>query len=228
MVRKTSMRLYVAAAIITMLVFTTGLLLGFLVEGKRIGYIQQQDFEKGIELESLQVQYLYISVLGQEKNCRAMETTLSTSVKALEETRQRLEDYTKDSILNTNDFNLLLRQYMIQETRYWLLSKQAKEMCKSDTVTILNFHNKECNGCEEEGFILNYMKKKLGDKLLIFSFDIDFKEEPTLSMLINTYNITKTPTLIVEGQKIEGPTTKEKLEEIICNKYESKLQECSS
>lgn len=226
MVRKTSMRVYIAAAIITTLLLATGFLLGMLIEGQRIGYIQEKDFEKRIELESLQVQYLYINVLSQEKNCPAMQTTLSTSVRTLEETRQRLEDYMKDSVLNNKEFELLLRQYMIQETRYWLLAKQAKEMCETDTVTILNFHSRECDGCEEEGFLLSYMKKKFGDKLLIFSFDTDFKEEPMVQILMDSYNITSTPTIIVGERKIEGLTTREELHKIICEQYETKPQEC--
>lgn len=227
--RKVSRDKYIMAAIITAGIFIMGLLLGLLIEGKRVGYIDEVSREQNLDFSSLQLQYAYIDQLSQEKNCGAVSTTFETNIENLEEARVRLENFDEDGTINKKDFDLLKREYTLAQIRYWLLAKRTKELCSVESVSILYFFSddEECPSCESQAFILTFLKKQFKERLLIFSFDSKFEQEPLLNVLEASYGITKYPTLIIEGKKYEGFTEKESILVAICQYYTSEIEECS-
>ncbi len=226
--RKISKEKYLVAALITFGVFLLGLLLGLVVESKRVSYIDGLDREQKLGYESLQLQYAFIDQLSQEKNCDAVSKTFALTVDSLESSRIKLESFDEDSSLNRHDFDLLKREYVLAQIRFWLLEKKKKELCGTESVSVLYFFtdSKTCPKCDEQSFILTYLKKRFKDKLLIFSFDSKLEGEPMINLLKSTYEIYTYPTLIIDGDKHEGFTTKYELLKIICTYYESDFPEC--
>lgn len=226
--RKISREIYIVAALITLGVFLLGLLLGLVIEGKRTNYIESVSKEQNLDFSSLQVQYAFIDQLSQEKNCNAVAKTFEENIKNLESTRLRIESFDENAKLNKNEFDLLKRDYTLAQLRYWLLAKTTKELCGEDIVSILYFFSddKECPNCNEQAFVLTYLKKLFKEKLLIFSFDSKFEKEPMINLLEKSYNITKYPALIIEGKKYEGFNGKEDILNTICKYYTSKIETC--
>ncbi|MBW2984193.1 hypothetical protein KY361_03705 [Candidatus Woesearchaeota archaeon] len=227
--RKISKEKYLVAALITLGVFFLGLLLGLVIEGRRVSYIEALDREQKLGYESLQLQYAFIDQLSQEKNCDAVSKTFALTVESLESARIRLESFDEDSSLNKYDFDLLKREYVLAQIRFWLLEKKKKELCGTDSVSVLYFFtdSKACPKCDEQSFILTYLKKRFKDKLLIFSFDSKLEGEPMISLLKSTYEIYTYPTLIIDGDKYGGFKTKYELLEIICGYYKRDRPECT-
>ena len=227
--REISKEKYLVAALITLGVFFLGLLLGLVIEGRRVSYIEALDREQKLGYESLQLQYAFIDQLSQEKNCDAVSKTFALTVESLESTRIKLETFDKDSSLNKYDFDLLKREYVLAQIRFWLLEKKKKELCGTDSVSVLYFFtdSKACPKCDEQSFILTYLKKRFKDKLLIFSFDSKLEGEPMINLLKSTYEIYTYPTLIIDGDKYEGFKTKSELLEIICGYYKTDFPECA-
>jgi len=227
--RKISKNKYIIAALITGGIFTLGLLLGLVIEGKRVSYIEEVSKEQKLDFSSLQLQYAYIDQLSQENNCEAVSKTFEKNIENLETTRIRLEGFDKDARINKQEFDLLKRDYTLAQIRYWLLAKKTKEVCGEDIVTILYFFSddKECSQCDEQAFVLTYLKKKFKDKLLIFSFDSQFSQEPMIDLLKNTYDISTYPAIVIEGEKYEELTKIESVLENICLHYTSEIEECA-
>ena len=228
--RKASKDKYVIAALITGGIFVLGLLLGLVIEGKRVSYIDDVSREQNLDFSSLQLQYVYIDQLSQEKNCEAVSKTFEKNIENLETTRLRLENFDESAKINKQDFDLLKREYTLAQIRYWLLAKKTKELCGDDIVTILYFFSdeEECSQCDNQAFVLTYLKKRFKEKLLIFSFDSKFTDEPLISILKTTYDISTFPTIIIEGNKYEGITKTEEVLEEICSYYSSEIEDCSS
>lgn len=226
--RKISKEIYIAAALITLGVFLLGLLLGLVIEGKRTTYIESVSKKQNLEYSSLQVQYAFIDQLSQEKNCDAVAKTFEENIKNLESTRLRLESFDTDAKINKNEFDLLKRDYILAQLRYWLLAKTTKDLCGSEIVSILYFFsdNKECPDCDEQAFVLTYLKKLFKEKLLIFSFDSKFEKEPMINLLKKSYNITTYPNLIIEGKKQSGFNDKESILKTICKYYNQTTEAC--
>lgn len=229
-IRHISKEKYIVAGLITGGIFILGVLFGLLIEGKRLSYVDDISKEQNLDFSSLQLQYAFIDQLSQEKNCEGVSKTFEENIENLEVTRIRLETFDEGAKLNKKDFDMLKREYILAQIRYWLLAKKTKELCGDDIVTILYFFSddKECPDCNNQAFVLTYLKKIFKEKLLIFSFDSKLKEEPMISILKSTYGVSKFPSIVIEGKKYEGLTKKEDILKIICPHYSTKIDECAN
>lgn len=218
-----------AAAAITCGIFLLGLFLGLVVEGKRIASIQEEERMQNLDFSSLQVQYQFIDQLSKPDNCAAVEQTLNTNLKSLEKSRVQLDEYSQQSTFNTNEYELLRREYMLAQLRYWMFSRQTQEVCRRDQLDILYFfHTTEiCPECDGQSFVLDYMKKIFQDDLLIFSVDGTLGSEPMISILTQTYNVTQYPTIVINGEKIEGFIESENLQVSLCSTYQDQKPACA-
>jgi len=220
---------YVIAGAITTGVFLLGLFLGLAIEGKRVNYIESISRRQNLDFSSLQLQYAFIDQLSQEKNCLAVQKTFEQNINNLESTRIRLENFDRDAKLNKNEFDLLKNEYMLAQIRYWLLAERTRKLCETDVVSILYFFSdeKDCPDCDRQAFVLTYLKKKFKDKLLIFSFDSKYELEPMIPLLKKTFNITKYPTIVIEGKSKEKFQDKDDILRDICSYYKENTEDCA-
>ena len=220
---------YIIAGSITLGIFLLGLFLGLAIEGKRVNYIESSSKKQNLDFNSLQLQYAFIDQLSQEKNCLAVQKTFEQNINNLESTRIRLENFDRDAKINKNEFELLKNEYLLAQIRYWLLAQRTKKLCGTDLVSILYFFSdqRECPDCDKQAFVLTYLKKKFKDKLLIFSFDSKFEAEPMIPLLKKTYDITKYPTIVIEGKPKSGFQDKDTILREICGYYKEKTQNCA-
>ena len=111
-----------------------------------------------------------------------------------------------------------------------MLAKKTQELCGNDVVTVLYFFQdkEKCPTCDDQSFILTYLKKLMGDKLLIFSFNSNVADqEPAIMMVENQYNVTKFPTVIVNSKKLEGLTAKDKVLRDVCDNFKNSYDFCN-
>ena len=221
-------RRYILAGVLTLLIFSLGIMLGFLIDAERLQYYQNIKTDQRLDYNSLQLQYAYINQLGEERNCPALLRTFDESVKSLESARIRLETYNQDSTINKVDFEMLRREYIIAQLRYWLFAKQTKNLCGQDVVTILYFFSDQetCPDCDEQAFVLTYLKKRLGDKLLNFALDEQYLDEPMIEILKESFVVSSFPSLVVEGEIVEGFTNVDDLLPLICEHFTEQVEDC--
>ncbi|MBD3310591.1 hypothetical protein GF351_05220 [Candidatus Woesearchaeota archaeon] len=226
--RKVSKDKYFIAAILTVGIFVLGLFMGFVIEGERVGYLQTEATIDRLDYTSMQLQYAYIDQLEQEGSCSAVQETFEENIKNIAEARQRLENFDEDATINKEEFKILQREYTIAQLRYWLLAKRTRDICDSEMTTILYFFATDqlCPKCEEQAFILDYLKKRFQEKLLIFALDSQLSEEPMIQIIKNTHEITTYPTLIIENEAFHGFTEQEDILRKICPYYESEMEDC--
>jgi len=213
---------YVIAGILTLLIFSLGLTLGIVLEEQRYNKADEINQEQQANYISLQLQYLMLSTFQSQENCPVLFTTLKTTIDDLSGSLSQIIDYEKDNSLNSDDYLLISRRYTLDNLRYWLLANEAKESCDLDIVTVLYFYSDDCPSCPNQGTILTYFKKLLGDSLLVFPINIDLHEdEPMVEVMMSLYNVTKYPTLIIADQKYEGVIKTEELQKVICIELEN-------
>ncbi|MBS3098317.1 hypothetical protein J4209_05980 [Candidatus Woesearchaeota archaeon] len=220
--RKISKNKYLLAAILTLLIFFLGLFLGIILDSIRLNWSEKIIKQQEIDYQSLQFQYLYLTELENENaSCTVLHTTLDKIVKDLSESLDEFLKFKEEAKINKKEFEIVGRRYLIDNLRYWLFAKKSKKACDIDLVNILYFFSDEkCGICPDQGVILTYFKKRFGEKLLVFPIDVDLEEsEPMISILRSQYNITRYPTLIVEGNKFEGIVPRDRLENIICGSF---------
>lgn len=224
-IRKVSKKRHIFAASLAIIIFLIGLSLGSVINKTRVSFLETSSKEEKLDLESLQVQYLFLtSVLENEKNCLAATKTLDEGIYTLGMLSDKLDKYTKDqAIIDEKEFIPLKREYTLAQLRYWIFAEKIKSVCDYDTVTILYFYsNLGCEKCRTQSVILSHLKAIFKDKLLNFAFDYDLINEPMISIIRESYSITTTPTLIINGKKYERFHTEEELVRLICESLKEK------
>lgn len=227
MERTLSINRYIAAFVITLIIFFLGFVIGVFVDKIRADYTTSVIEQQKIESDSLQLQYFYLTAQNITENCPALRTIFNTNLNSLENAFSRLSNYKNRAVYKKDKFSLNYRQYALEEIKYWTLSDKIKASCKEDIVRILFFFTLDCDECVTQGFVLDYFKKLLGDKLLVFSFNSKLaEEEPLINTLIAQFNITKYPSLVIEDQRIEEFNDRDTLNRQICSHYINKPDIC--
>jgi hypothetical protein len=215
--RKVDVKKHLFALVITALIFTVGILIGLGLSEERINFMSESIGEQQIEYESLQMQLLYLT--GQEeKNCEVLLKSLERNIYDLENSRVKLENYIAGD--ESESFDLVKRDYMLTEIRYWLLANEVEEVCASDAVNVLFFYEKDevCGDCSTQGYILTYLKDRLGENFLVFSLDVGF-DEPMIQILKEGYGVEELPAVVFDNVTFNGLAEKEELFKEFCDKH---------
>ncbi len=217
--RDFSIKRYLVAAVITMLVFSFGVLLGVILDYERLDALSSKSEIQELDYRGLQLLYLYLSDVENDKaNCVIMRATLEESIKDLSYSLEQYERYESNSYVNKGDFDIVVRTYLQDNLRYWLFSQKTRELCKDDVINVLYFYSKDkCYICPNQGTILTYFKLKLKDKILIFPINVDLEDdEKLIKMLRLQYNITSYPSIVVNDDTYSGIIPKDEVAKIIC------------
>lgn len=235
--RQVTTKRYIIAGILTLLIFILGVLLGMVIEGKRISYIENLYQKQQVEFSSTQLQYAYLNALAEDEksgngegsdSCQNVFKKFDFNLKQLGEASDKLQSYAANNRISSEEFQLLKRQYTIELLRYWLFSKQVQDICGEDFVRVLYFFSddKKCPQCADEQAVLTYLKNKFNQKILIFAIDESLTEEQMVKLLKLQYEIDAYPTLIIEDVKYEGFVSADEMLATICPLYEDYGADC--
>lgn len=222
-------RRYIAAFMITALIFTLGFFAGLVIDAKRAEFLMDAYNQQRIEYGSLQLQYQLIEEITRDGDCEALTRTFEQNINNLENARIRLETYQQDATLNEAEFNMLSREYTHAQIRYYLLAQRTQKLCGEDIATILYFYSDSanCPRCEDQAFILTYLKRLMGDRVLIFSFNtLIADEEPTIRLLMNRHEVEAFPTIVINQEPFPGLTTREQALNELCDWFQEEHSFC--
>ncbi len=210
--RQISTKKYALALVITIIIFSIGILVGTTLENARVDDSRQLTLKEKLNLRSLQLQESYID--SGLANCNTLNSILESNINELSKKGATIINYQKDSIFNEEDFKLQLRDYFLTELQFLLISQEIDQKCEKDSIKIIYFYNEDAK--DNQGIILDYLKKKFKEKILVFSFNSDFAE-PMISILIQSHNITQFPSVVIEDKVFQGHTKVGTLMKNICN-----------
>jgi thiol-disulfide isomerase/thioredoxin len=205
----------ITALIISSLLFISGIFVGYSINQEKLSSIEKTIKEIISDIQNFQLQFLFIDILGENGTCPFLMDTLYEINKKSYEIGLKLESYGKESeIKDYNEFLTQKREYSRLLINYWLLSNKLKKSCKTDFNTIVYFYSRECERCDDQAFILTYLKKTHGEKVLVFALDGDL-DEPSIKVLKINYNITSYPYLIVNEKGFAQFMSKNDLESLL-------------
>lgn len=226
--RSISKKRYIIAGVITLLLFFLGILFGMVIDGQRINLVEEKYDFYDLSYRSLQLQYSLLESTPTENVCAVFDVAINNAVEELLSSLEQVENYKEVSGTQQDNFDVIKRRYILDNVKYWLLVKKAEDVCGADRLSVLYFFSeKKCPHCSDQGVILTYYKKIYGEQLLVFPIDVDFMDsEPVIDVLINAYNITTYPSLVIEDTLYSGMVSKGDLSEIICDKLDSASEDC--
>lgn len=192
---------FIAAFLITLLVFVVGILLGNNFAEVKLTQLQQ--FEQDLQIDTLGLE-LQFEILSE--NPCITDTTDNLLSEELYELGSKIE-YMENS-LNSDDPSIikLKTYYSILQLRHWLLVQKTKEKCGIDVDTIIYFYSNKkdlCSQCDEQGVVLTYIRKKY-PTVRTYAFDRDIMSPAVDAIKAIYLNGSAVPALIINTQTVYG------------------------
>jgi len=203
--QKINWKKYVWTLLITLIVFITAIILSNYFSSKKIASLKDIEDKISTDIMSSETQYALLA----ESSCKDLsEDVLSQELNAL---AQKLT-YTEANLNeNSSDLLRLKTYYTLLQIKDYLLMKKISAKCGTKPVFILYFYSTNCPKCEQQGYVLTYLREQYPD-LRIYSFDYKL-DNPALRTLISLYKVKDTtPAIVINEKAINGFIDKDKLE----------------
>ena len=208
-------KLLIIAIIITTLLFMGGVFTGLTISKQKLGTLEERMLDITTDIQNFQLQFLFFDVLGDKAACPLLSATLADINQDSYDVGIRLTNYDPNKELEAlEDYTTLKKEYSRLLIGYWLLSNKLGDSCEEGTNTIVYFYSENCVDCDNQGFVLDYLKRKYGNRVLIFALDADL-DEPSVQTLKEYYQIEKYPGLIINGKLYPEFSDSKDLEEIL-------------
>lgn len=186
----------------TLFVFLFGILLGSTLNSKKVDMVKDLNND------------FYFNTLSMEVSSDMLEGNICDSTDIIDSainlhSVSKKVDYMENTLGTKNqDVRDLKNYYFVLEAKHWLLAKDRYSSCLTDDVlnrsTLLYFYSNDgsCDNCTQQGYVLNYIKRE-HPGLLLYSFDISY-DSAVLDTLKYLYNVTSTPTLVLNEESRSG------------------------
>ena len=209
---------YVALSFIfATLFFFGGIYVGYTLQGNQMNTVNNELENVDQELNQMETMVLMNSV-NKNLTCEYLQGNLHVVYNDLESVREQVASMEKDiKLRNNNDYNRLALDLINMRIKYWLLGEAVRSNCNPNLTTVLFFYsvNKKCTDCEIMGIELSDISKKCD--VVIAPIPSDSKAD-SANLFVKYYNITETPTLIInQHKKVVGLVPEKNLTEILCN-----------
>jgi len=202
MVKKISWKVYLIAGIVTLVIFSSGIGLGFFISENKFSTLKQELETIQTQQKDVESEILLANSLGKG-SCETLSYEIEKMTSIASNLGERIGSYGSE-MLKDSEISNLKKYYMLTLIEYWYYWESFKKNCNSSVNTILYFYSlNNCNDCEPQGYMLSFLKQKYPDKMMVFSLDAD-EDLYSITLLKRTYEVNKTPTLIINNKKYEG------------------------
>lgn len=205
--RRISTGTYLAALVLTILIFSLGVYVGMIVDERAQAEVESQIL--GLE------QDLYLSriLLLVEGEIGEFCPIYSEKLEAVDGERELIGDRLEylESVRGVYDEELKERYFYLEFENYLLMRKMQKE-CEANQTLLLFFYGKgEESGAQ--GDVLDTLRARNPD-VRVFSFDGEM-DSAVVEALKDMYLVKTYPTVVLDGRRLSGPQDIEELEERI-------------
>ncbi len=184
---------------LTVLIFSTAIILNYSLDFFRLGSILGAIKEHEINYESYLAEEEFASAFGGD-TCRILYNRIETLKEEIIKVGNEISNYGQISVFKKKEYEQLRRQYFLLQLKFLPLIEKANADCSSNYIPILFFYKSEDEKSERQGYILSEISKKFPKNVLVISLDAEYEPEPIILILLEKYNITETPSLIIGGR----------------------------
>lgn len=211
------------AGVLTLIIFIVGMFFGMWIDTLRVEELRGKVEEVHLALIDTMFQNLYFQIFPVEEYCElATRQNTQFGDRIYLTLGKMLEEYEK---VNKFSPELILekKRYVLLKLQLWFNSIYLKKVCNASYVNLVYFYShftKDLNtqlDQRAQSFVLWELKQEYGNKIILIPLPMDM-EIGTIEIIKERFNITKAPTILIDEKiKLEGPQSKQKLNEIIAN-----------
>lgn len=193
--------------VIATVLFLVGFGLGMAFDNLRESEIDKLLTKSQLDMESFLLQQQILSKDLDSSTCTLAKTKFVELQSQRGEIGQKLDSYESKALTQT-ELNNLKRKHILLSVSSLMVLDNLKENCGfANLDSIIFFYKNDDDTSTKQGLILDKVYERFPDTLTIFAIDANFSEEPLVDFLKDKYDITRTPTIIINDKtKFEGLT----------------------
>lgn len=188
------------ASAITVIVLMLGVLIGLQMDDMRQDHLSEELRQSNLETETFTVLENYIESSGGD-HCELMDVQIPRIGERSAELGSQLERFDAQNIGSDEEYRYIRDRYYNNQLRLYTSIQNYKDRCSNNQTTILYFFDSSSDS-ERQGSVLNEVVQERD--VQVFSFNAEVDDSPVVDVLKRDYNVTRYPTLILNGEKIEG------------------------
>ena len=210
--KKISKEVYMLSIVITLSIIILTFSFNWYLNYTREVVIKDNIKDIQLSIEDSQLELFFITNYMKKGECNILEKSAMEISRELQENNKKLLYYEKT---DEREFKRLKAEHVMIFAKLWMMNLRLKENCNSSRSTILYFFDTHSDESAEQGYVLDSLYSQYKNNIFIFPIDAEFNMG-IIKLLKSNYNVTVTPTIIVnEEKKFEGLTSKEKIEEAL-------------
>jgi len=216
-IRRISVRLYLAAAALFVVIIAAGWVLAELVNLGRAGELERRWSRQQAWWNHVQLLHSEVQRRPSTESCVETRSALLDSVEHMGAMLRKLESYGTSPFGNSNDRLLVLKRELMKVTlAQWEIATKLRQACGSAPPPVLYLYSgKRCWGCSIQQKVLLLIQRSHCPELLAFSVDVDLAPPEEVSRLIGFYAVTSFPASIIAEAKYEGFLSRNTLHKIL-------------
>ncbi|RME55337.1 hypothetical protein D6777_00850 [Candidatus Woesearchaeota archaeon] len=211
---KTKRKMFVTSAIITLVVFITGVLLGVSLDNFKENEVLTELKYNELDTQSYFLEEKFVNDAGQNV-CDILNKRIDSLKYRLVKIGSELPSSEESSMSNKKDLDYLKRKYTLSEVQFMMLLKEFNKNCGRKYLPILFFYTKDDGVSRDQGLVLTWLNEMFKDSLVILSFDKDFTDEPMINTLKLHYNINSSSTVVIGEKSYHKFLSKDELKKIV-------------
>ncbi len=189
--------------LITLLIFTSGIMLNHFFDTFRIDTITSVIRTHELDTYAYNTQRIFTETFGGEQ-CNVMTQRISILKAEIRKVGEDLGSYSRFSFFRKKDYDYLKRKYFLLELNFLSTLNTLNKQCDNPYLPILFFYQIDQEDSERQGFILQELSDDHEHNVVILPIDKDYKDEPLVQLLVENYNVTTAPTLVIENDIYTG------------------------
>jgi hypothetical protein len=226
--RKIGISIYIKTLIISIAIFSLGLLIGAYIENFFVSDLSARTTAMENSVSEIELEMLYFQELPTVESCNFLNAIVRKTNSNLDTLAQDLVRYSDKSILfTTEDVRNIKTTYTSLLIKDWLFQGKISKTCGTSAVTVLYFYSAEgCDDCITQGNVLTLLKETFKDKLMVFPIDTEI-ELSMIDILKERFGATSTPNLVIGGKTYKRIVGLAELKNLICAEL-PQIEECKS
>ncbi len=206
------------AGIFTLIVFISGVFLGYFLESSRVDEIRNEYRNIEKQWADAKIQSSFYQLMTPSFCKESIKENLNFADRVYRE-GIKLEQYEQGNRI-TKEILYDKERYVLLKLEFWINSVYLKEKCQTNYTNLIYFYaqnpNLEQKGEQDaQSLILKDLKDKQGAELMLIPLPIDLNIA-TINILKEAYNIDDVPTLLInERTKLDGVQSIEEIEKVI-------------
>ena len=206
------------AGVFTLIVFVSGVLLGYFLESNRVEEIRAEYRNVEKQWADAKIQSSFYQLMTPSFCDESIEENLNFADRVYRG-GLKLEKYEQSNRI-TKEILYDKERYVLLKLEFWINSVYLKEKCKTNYTNLIYFYAQnpslEQKGEQDsQSLILRDLKDKYGSELMLIPLPIDLNIA-TINILKEAYDIKDVPALLInEKIKLDGVQSIAEIEKVI-------------